>query len=834
MTALLEKSTSSEKAHGFEITSEDLGEIKDAAKTFTLEETWRKAQHILRIHEHDPNFPHPIIDKLKAFLQNDDILRNPDTHESLIQEVKLQLAVITYNSPYASVRAVVSNHDDPDTPSSTIRAWAIGIFFVIVVASTNQIFSIRQPSITLGGHSAQVLSYPLGRAAARWLPDRNITILGKRLSLNPGPFSKKEHMLITIMASVGSLIPYTSYIVWTQYLSQYFNQPYAGSFSYQILIGLATNMIGYGLAGVARRFLVWPSYCVWPTSLITVAINSAFHDEGNAPVRGPFGKVFTISRLRLFIYAFGVMFFYFWFPNTIFQALSIFNWISWIAPDNVRLNSVVGFNNGVGLNPIPTFDWLNILHSGVDPLMIPLFSTINKFAGSLISMLLILTMWYRNAFNTAYLPINSNRLYDHASKLYNVSRIVDADGLFVAAKYERYSPAFLAAGNITNFLAFFMIYTATLTYALLYHSHEIKLGFLDLWRSLRTAEKDLGRYQDVHNRLMASYREVPEWWFFGILLFSIACGVTGVAGWPTYTSPAVVFYGIVLCLVFVVPIGIIKAMTGIEVSLAVLAEFMGGSLFPGNALAMNYMKAYGFVTCSHAISFAHDLKLAHYVKIPPRQTFSAQIVATVVSTLICTALLNFQMNNIPDVCTPEAPFRFTCPNVNSFFTSAVIWGTIGPRKVFGAGGAYSLTLLGFPAGILIVLGCAYARRRFSAVSWLRQVHPVVILSGGAIWAPYNISYIWPAVPVAWLSWVYIKTRWSAFWAKYAFVFAAALTTGVAISGLVIFVIFQSHGVKFNWWGNRVSYQGCEALGDPCRLLRVKDGETFGPPQGEFS
>lgn len=70
-----------------------------------------------------------------------------------------------------------------------------------------------------------------------------------------------------------------------------------------------------------------------------------------------------------------------------------------------------------------------------------------------------------------------------------------------------------------------------------------------------------------------------------------------------------------MCLVFVVPIGVVKAMTGVEVNLAILAEFIGGSLMPGNALAMNFMKAYGFVTCAHAISFAHDLKLAHYVKV---------------------------------------------------------------------------------------------------------------------------------------------------------------------------------------------------------------------------
>ena len=74
---------------------------------------------------------------------------------------------------------------------------------------------------------------------------------------------------------------------------------------------------------------------------------------------------------------------------------------------------------------------------------------------------------------------------------------------------------------------------------------------------------------------------VPEWWFIAILLFSIACGVAGVAGWPTYTTPAVVFYGILLCIIFVLPIGVIKAMTGIEVSLAVLAEFIGGCIARG-------------------------------------------------------------------------------------------------------------------------------------------------------------------------------------------------------------------------------------------------------------
>ena len=46
---------------------------------------------------------------------------------------------------------------------------------------------------------AQLLAFPLGRLWARFLP--NVKIFG--ISLNPGPFNVKEHVLITMMATVG-------------------------------------------------------------------------------------------------------------------------------------------------------------------------------------------------------------------------------------------------------------------------------------------------------------------------------------------------------------------------------------------------------------------------------------------------------------------------------------------------------------------------------------------------------------------------------------------------------------------------------------------------------
>src|SRR3569833_891078 len=92
---------------------------------------------------------------------------------------------------------------------------------------------------------------------------------------------------------------------------EYFNQKYAGQFSYQIVVALSTNLVGYGLAGLARRFLVYPSYCVWPASLVTIALNAAFHAEKNVQVEGPFWLVFCLPRLLFFMVTFTVLFVFF-------------------------------------------------------------------------------------------------------------------------------------------------------------------------------------------------------------------------------------------------------------------------------------------------------------------------------------------------------------------------------------------------------------------------------------------------------------------------------------------------------------------------------------------
>ena len=92
------------------------------------------------------------------------------------------------------MRSAVANTDDPTMPVATIRTWVIGVIWAIIIPGLNQFFFFRYPSVSITGIVAQLLSFPVGRAAAAWLP--NWTILG--VSINPGPFTVKEHVLITV------------------------------------------------------------------------------------------------------------------------------------------------------------------------------------------------------------------------------------------------------------------------------------------------------------------------------------------------------------------------------------------------------------------------------------------------------------------------------------------------------------------------------------------------------------------------------------------------------------------------------------------------------------
>lgn len=234
------------------------------------------------------------------------------------------------DSPYAEVRASVSNMDDPDMPTLTFRMWFSGIFLCIVGCCLNTFFNFRYPSPYLMPVVILLLAHPLGKACAQFLPIRTWQLpkwLGAgRFTLNPGPFNVKEHVLIYMMANVGVAPGYAMNCIVVS--EQYYGLDFGPGFG--ILLLLATQLTGFGLCGICRRFLVWPASMVWPQNLVSCTLLNTLHAEDDADSSQ------GISRLRFFLYVTGGALVWSFFPSYIFMALSIFSWVCWIAPSESK------------------------------------------------------------------------------------------------------------------------------------------------------------------------------------------------------------------------------------------------------------------------------------------------------------------------------------------------------------------------------------------------------------------------------------------------------------------------------------------------------------------
>lgn len=109
----------------------------------------------------------------------------------------------------------------------------------------------------------------------------------------------------------------------------------------------------------------------------------------------------TVSRYRFFYIATGCMFVYNWLPGYLFTALSTFNWMTWIAPQNLTLAILTGSQLGLGFfNPITTFDW-NVASSSYNATVTPFWATCTQYFSSLFGGVIILIMYYRNMYNTS-------------------------------------------------------------------------------------------------------------------------------------------------------------------------------------------------------------------------------------------------------------------------------------------------------------------------------------------------------------------------------------------------------------------------------------------------
>ncbi|KAF9361469.1 hypothetical protein BGX34_007112 [Mortierella sp. NVP85] len=705
----------------------------------------------------------------------------PDTDKYNVEDTESQELFEEDDSPIEEIRVTISNTDDPTMLYNTFRMWFLGVLWTCIVAFVNQFFYLRHAVIGFGYSTIALLSLPMGHFMAWVLPTRQFNLFGFRFSFNPGPFTIKEHVLIGTMVACSSANAYAVDIIILQKLKFKSERPFIAG----LLLVVTTQILGFALAGGIRRFLVRPAHMIWPQTLVTASLFRSLHSMQ----RDESGRM---PRMKYFFLVTGGMFIYSWFPGFIFPTIGMLSWICWINPNNVVLAQLTSAY-GLGIGTI-SLDWAAI--SGyVQPLISPWFAQVNMLIGFVIVVYIVVPWaYYTNLWDSKNYPIVSSSLYLPDGTGFDEMLVLNDKNLLDNDLYQAYGPLRMSSFFALTYGVGFAALTATIVHVALYNGKEIA----ERWNSSR-AEND-----DIHSRLMRVYPEVPDWWYILLFVVMLVLSFVTCIVWE-YMPWWALLLSVAISVVFVLPVGIVQAVTNQQPSLNIVTEYIIGYLLPGDPIANVTFKTYGMIINIQALTFVADLKLGHYMKIPPRFMFMTQLISAFIASVINLATATYLVNNTKDICT-EAGKPFTCRSTNTLFSASIIWGAIGPARMFGNkdGALYNPIQWGFLLGAILPVISWALTKKFPHVYWLKLVHwPVLLASTSNI--PPALPYFYSNGFVVGFIFAFLLRRYQyKWWSRYNYLTSAALDTGTTLSMLAIFFIFQNREEPVHfpyWWGN---------------------------------
>ncbi|GAB4830726.1 Oligopeptide transporter 3 [Ancistrocladus abbreviatus] len=696
--------------------------------------------------------------------------------------------------PVEEVALVVPETDDPTMPVMTFRAWFLGLTSCTLLIFLNTFFIYRTQPLTISAILMQIAVLPIGKLMASVLPTKKYSLFGRSFSLNPGPFNIKEHVIITIFANCG-----VSYGGGDAYsigaitvIKTYYKQSL--SFLCGLLIVLTTQILGYGWAGMLRRYLVDPVEMWWPANLAQVSFFRALHEKEQ--------KSKGLTRMQFFLILFAASFAYYALPGYVLPVLTFFSWVCWAWPRSITAQQIGSGYHGLGLGAF-TFDWAGISAYHGSPLVTPWFSIVNVGIGFIMFIYIIVPVcyWKFNTFDAKKFPIFSNQLFRSNGLKYDTTKILTPDRNLNVAAYESYGKLYLSPLFALSIGSGFARFTATLTHVALFHGR-------DIWRQSRSAMKNMKL--DIHAKLMKKYKQVPEWWFAILLVGSIALSL--LMSFVYREEVQLPWWGMLfafaLAWIVTLPIGVIQATTNQQPGYDIIAQFMFGYVLPGKPIANLLFKIYGRISTAHALSFLSDLKLGHYMKIPPRCMYTAQLVGTLVAGIVNLAVAWWMLESIENICDVEAlhpDSPWTCPKFRVTFDVSVIWGLIGPKRLFGPGGLYRNLVWLFLIGAVLPVPVWILAKIFPDNKWIPLINIPVI--------SYGFAGMPPATPTNIACWLIVGTIFNYFvfkyrkhwWQRYNYVLSAALDAGTAFMAVLIFFALQNENKNLKWWGTEIDH-----------------------------
>ncbi|KAJ4128532.1 hypothetical protein NW765_012918 [Fusarium oxysporum] len=311
---------------------------------------------------------------------------------------------------------------------------------------------------------------------------------------------------------------------------------------------------------------------------------------------------------------------------------------------------------------------------------------------------------------------------------------------------------------------------------------------------------------DPHYKLMLDYDEVPNSWYFVILLSSIIIGLACLYAMKS-TLP---WWGFILAIIFLVVFliffGAQYAITGFGFNLQPIFQMLAGYMFPGRPLANMYFTSYTYNALSQGFLLLRDLKLAQQNKLSPKATFTTQVIGCILG-----ALLNYVMmisivdNQAAILKSAEGTNVWSGAQVQQFNTLAIAW-SIAP-KMFSIGARYEWVTIAYLIGFAAPLPFYIAHKFFPHIRIFSYLNiPIILWYLGYLFVGLNASVTSYFILGA-FGQFYLRRYRPEWFVKWNYLISAALDGGTQVMVFIAtFAVFGGSGksVPFPAWaGNKV-------------------------------
>ncbi|CAK9222815.1 unnamed protein product [Sphagnum troendelagicum] len=744
-----------------------------------------------------------------------------NSEEVLDEEVSSSSPIIE------EVAFTVATVDDPTLACLTFRTVVLGVGGNMLLTIVNTFFGYRKEPLHISAISIQIVALPLGHLMAKLLPRKSIQLVlpglitnhdGRRwwswgFSLNPGPFTMKEHVLITVFANTGGGAAATIVV---NVVKAFYKQRM--DFMPSLVFVVATQLLGYGFAGLYRKVLVEPAHMWWPHTLVQVSLFRTMHEKEENIVaksglnncsnsKGSSSSSSSFSRIQFFCICLVASFAYYLLPGYFFSSLSTVSVVCFVWPHSVTAQQIGSGLNGLGIGSF-ALDWATVSSFRGSPLAVPLFSLVNAAVGFFLYLYVLIPIayWGTNAYDAKTFPFFSSGSYANDGSCYDIKRILSPGLLALDLDaYNSYSKLHLSIMMAMTTAMGFAVIGAATTHFLLFHGKELVQHFYNAWGSDRADEK---KNSDVHKRLMEAYAPVPQQWFVILLIGCLILAIVGAEGYKEQLQLPWwgVLLGCIIAIMFTLPFGVLVATANQAPSISILSEYLMGYLLPGKPVANLCFRIYGTSNLHNSLLFLQDLKLGQYTKIPPRSMFISQVIGSLISAITCLGTSWWLLTSIPNICNPAllpAGSPWSCPSDGVYYTSSVIWGLVGPLRTFGPLGLYNSLNWFFLAGALAPLPVWVATKLLPKSTWIRWINIPVLLMAGLTMPPAsainNIMFLTVGLIFNYL----IFRHYKAWWKRYTYVLSAALDAGTAFMGIALWIFLgQTTQGGLDWWGNQ--------------------------------